>query len=412
MSVDSRRGSAIVIGGSIGGLLVGLLLRRHGWHVEIFESTTELDGRGAGIVTHQALFDVLDTLGLGDADNIGLPIQTRKVLDRSGAVVASLELPQTVTSWGRLHQVLLSAFPAQHYHCAKTLVQIEAGASDVSCRFADGTVETAPLVVGADGIRSATRQHFEPDSQPVYAGYVAWRGLVDEHHFNTTALQNVFPFFTFCLPPGEQMLAYPVAGKNFTTAKWQRRCNAVWYRQADPQNELQTLLTDTDGRNNGLSIAPNKVRPEVVAQMRAAASQRLSPQHAAIVELMEQPFLQPIYDVFSASMVHGRVVLIGDAAFTARPHLGMGVTKVAEDAQALTDCLASEQDVPAALAAFREVRQPVNELIVMRSRQLGSGLQPGVVEGAEDFGSVESVLRETATDDYIRAFVKAREPAA
>jgi 2-polyprenyl-6-methoxyphenol hydroxylase-like FAD-dependent oxidoreductase len=46
---DSRR--ALIIGGSLGGLFAGNLLRRIGWDVEIFErSAKDLDSRGGGIV--------------------------------------------------------------------------------------------------------------------------------------------------------------------------------------------------------------------------------------------------------------------------------------------------------------------------------------------------------------------------
>lgn len=42
---------ALVIGGSLGGLFAGNLLRRLGWDVDIFErSTQDLDSRGGGIV--------------------------------------------------------------------------------------------------------------------------------------------------------------------------------------------------------------------------------------------------------------------------------------------------------------------------------------------------------------------------
>src|SRR4051812_29045520 len=46
-----KQGRAIIVGGSMSGLLAGLMLLPRGWDVEIFERVeSELSGRGAGIV--------------------------------------------------------------------------------------------------------------------------------------------------------------------------------------------------------------------------------------------------------------------------------------------------------------------------------------------------------------------------
>ena len=51
---------ALVIGGSLGGLLAAHLLRGAGWDVTVFERNAEdLTGRGAGISTHPQLLDIL-----------------------------------------------------------------------------------------------------------------------------------------------------------------------------------------------------------------------------------------------------------------------------------------------------------------------------------------------------------------
>ena len=68
---DTRR--AIVIGGSMSGLLAGLLLRRAGWEVDIYERVEgELAGRGAGIVAQPELIAALRELGLDPTDDLGV----------------------------------------------------------------------------------------------------------------------------------------------------------------------------------------------------------------------------------------------------------------------------------------------------------------------------------------------------
>ena len=67
---------AIIIGGSMSGLLSGLLLRRAGWHVDVFERVdSELSGRGAGIVAQYELIERLHALGLA-TENLGVHVIT------------------------------------------------------------------------------------------------------------------------------------------------------------------------------------------------------------------------------------------------------------------------------------------------------------------------------------------------
>src|SRR5690349_11554421 len=96
---------ALVVGGSMGGLFAALLLARAGWRVDVFERAgSELAGRGAGIVTHAALFGALAAAGVRcDPRDLGVPVPGRRVLDREGRVTGELAHGQVLTSWGRLY---------------------------------------------------------------------------------------------------------------------------------------------------------------------------------------------------------------------------------------------------------------------------------------------------------------------
>ncbi|PMX90667.1 FAD-dependent oxidoreductase, partial [Pseudomonas sp. GW460-13] len=69
-----------------------------------------------------------------------------------------------------------------------------------------------------------------PSAGLEYAGYIAWRGLVDESQLSPDTHAAIFDKFAFCLPPREQILGYPVAGEANSTEPGQRRYNFVWYR--------------------------------------------------------------------------------------------------------------------------------------------------------------------------------------
>ena len=380
----------LIAGGSLGGLLAANLLLRDGHQVTVLEKAKHaLDGRGAGIVTHAALLTALTRAGVTVDDSLGVQVQTRVQLEASGAVADSLKLPQLLSSWGRLHALLAAAFPPERYRLGRAVKLIAQGPHGVHIVCESGEIFDADLLIASDGLRSAVRAHCAPAVQPEYAGYIAWRGVCDEASLSRFTLDSVFDHFGFALPPGEQLIGYPVAGQGNTTARGQRRYNFVWYRPADAQ-ALQALLSDADGGHHPQGIAPNKVSWRQIAAMRAVARGLLAPQFAEIIEKTAQPFVQPIQDVMSTQLAFGRVALMGDAAFVARPHVGMGVTKAAQDAVALTDEIRVHGATPAALQAHEALRLPAGQAVVQRARELGAYMQ-----GQSDRDAA-AVLRHTA----------------
>ena len=180
----------------------------------------------------------------------------------------------------------------------------------------------------------------------------------------------------------------------------------VWYRPAEEATELRHLLTDESGTTHTISIPPPLIRREAIAAMRAAAERLLAPQFRAVVRLIDEPILQPIYDVESPRLAFGRVAIIGDAAFVARPHVAAGVAKAADDAAALVAALADD-DVEPALKRFEAARQPVGARIIQHARHLGAYLQ--ATQTAEErarsrrHSIPQAVLAETAVLDFLRA---------
>ena len=392
---------ALVVGGSLGGLFAANLLLRSGWDVEVFErAPTRLSGRGAGIVTHPPLVEALARAGADASAKLGVSVPGRISFARDGTVVGERTAPQVLTSWSRLYSLLDAAFPPERVRRGWALESFKQDHHGVVAHFAGGMETRGDILVGADGIRSVVRAALLPGVRAEYAGYVAWRGLADEAALPSDVHAALFERFAFSLPDGEQMLGYPIAGADDDTRPGQRRYNFVWYRPVDAA-ALAAMQTDDDGRAYPHGIPPALIRPALVASMRADADRVLAPQFAAVVRASPGPFFQPIYDLASPCMVFGRVALLGDAAFVARPHVGMGVTKAAQDAMALADALA---DGARGLAAYGAARQPACAAVVQRARALGAYMQAQRASRTEQDSAAlhrtpEAVMRETALMD-------------
>jgi 2-polyprenyl-6-methoxyphenol hydroxylase-like FAD-dependent oxidoreductase len=389
------------------GLLAAIMLMRRGWNVEVFERVeSELAGRGAGIVAQTELIARMQALGL-DTRDLGVIAKTRKLLDIDGRVTLTVECPQVLTAWERVYRVLRDAFPGEHYHRGRGLKVFEQSGAGVIAHLSDGGTAEADVLVGADGLRSTVRGQCLPDVTPRYAGYCAWRALLPESAIPPKIHRELFESMTFCLPPGEQCLFYPVAGPNGDLRAGHRRCNVVWYRPVDETRELPFLLTDDNGVTHSISIPPPLIRREATDAMRAAAERLLPPQFRAIVRLIDEPILQPIYDLQSPRLAFGRVAIVGDAAFVARPHVAAGVSKAADDAAALAEALDSDANAESALRRFEAGRLPVGEKIIERARHLGAYLQ--ATQSAEErarsarHSIPQAVLAETAVLDFLYA---------
>lgn len=388
----------LVSGGSLGGLMAANLLLRAGHDVTVLErSNRSLEGRGAGIVTHASLREALRACGAVVDNTLGVPVTSRVVLDAQGRAEVRWDHPQVLTSWGRLYTLLRAALPADHHRLGAAVTGVDQNEAGVRVQLASGESLAADLLVAADGIRSTVRTRFAPTVQPLYAGYIAWRGVCDEASLSRYTRETLFEHFGFGLPEGEQMIGYPVAGADDSVARGQRRWNFVWYRPVAPGDALAAMLTDADGVHHPEGIPPQQVSWRHVAAMRQAARDNLAPQFAEIVEKTAVPFLQPIFDFVSAELAFGRVVLLGDAAFVARPHVGMGVAKAGDDAMVLTRCIAEIGATPAALRRYAQLRQPVCASVVQRARRLGAYME-AQQRGTAAQRSAEEVMRQTAID--------------
>ncbi|SFH61959.1 2-polyprenyl-6-methoxyphenol hydroxylase [Collimonas sp. OK307] len=341
---------AVVIGGSLGGLFAAAALRAIGWDVEIFErSAAALDSRGGGIVLQGEVQQAMEFAKISTVLPLGVRSRERLYYDRLGNILSQNHMPQTQTSWNTLYNTLIAGFPEKNYRRGAELIGIHQDEHGVVATFADGSSAQADLLIGADGGGSTVRSLVLPNSGPSYAGYVAWRGLVDEGRFPEFATTSIYENFVFQHDPESMMLEYMVPGFDGSVEPGKRRYNWLWYLKASAGAELEAVLTDRNGKRRSHSIPPGMLAPEQESWIRRMGEERLNPIFRELMQSTDEIFVQAIQDLQVPKMVFGRVLLVGDAASIPRPHTAGSTAKAAASAITLARQLSNYADLGQAL---------------------------------------------------------------
>lgn len=361
-----------VTGGSLGGLTAALLLRDLGADVVVYErSAVELEQRGAGIGFLPASYRYLVERAGVDLDDISVTTERIRYLDRRGEVTHDQSHRYRFSSWNTVYRQLLACFERDRYLLGHEVTGFEQDGGRVQVHLSGGRGGDVDLLVGADGVGSKLRRTLLPGVESAYSGYVAWRGMVAEAELDTAALAAVGDSITYYVYANSHILVYPIPGADGSVLPGRRLINFVWYRNYLAGGDLDEVLTDAGGVRREVSLPPGAARAVHVAELRATAAARLPPVLAEVVVAAPQPFVQVVLDVEVPAMAFGRVCLIGDAAFVARPHAAAGTAKAADDGWALAAAVAAHPGVPEALAAWEPGRLALGRELVERTRRVG-----------------------------------------
>ncbi len=216
-----KPGCVAIVGGSVAGLFAGVILRREGWNVKLYErSRSGLQGRGAGLVPQSEVADILREIGRSDVLRSGVVAQERIFLDRSGELLGLIATPQAQISWDLLFAAFRADIPPGDYRQARAVVGVSSTESQGTVQFSDGTSEGADLVIGADGIASVVRESVAPATHPEFAGYAAFRGLAPESQLPPKSAAMLRDRFAFLRCPTHAGARLPCGGGRRQHETW------------------------------------------------------------------------------------------------------------------------------------------------------------------------------------------------
>jgi salicylate hydroxylase len=335
-----------VVGGGIGGLSLGLALRERGISANVFEQASELTEIGAAIVLSANGLREFARLGLLDGLAASSTIPTELIyrhwrtgeriaahsVRKHNAYVDRFGAPYFGIHRADLQKTLSVAFGVENLHLGCRLVNIVEQADSVVLEFANGRVEHADLVVGADGVRSTVRRWVTGTDDAVYSGTSAFRGIVPVENLPSLPDPHAIQFW---MGPDAHLLHYAIGGHgelvNFfavveTPSMWLHDSTVVDVHEEVPVASFRGW------------------HPAVTEMIRAAAS----PIRWGLFAV--RPLLR---------WYRGRVVVLGDSAHGMLPHHGQGANTSIEDAFALAALLAGAGpgDLGPALARYEVLRR-------------------------------------------------------
>lgn len=362
-----------VVGAGIGGLVTAIGLQADGHDVTVYEQREDAGAIGAGLTLFGNAFGALDAIGLGDrirsisTDALGrLRSGQRRPSGRwllSGppsdqAVVRSLhraDLNGTLTK-------MLDAGSLQ----LRTKVTVSADGRPMV--RTNSHEEAFDLVVAADGLRSDARRRWGLDGGLRYAGYTAWRGV--------TASRG----------------------------HWADEAGETWGRGA-----RFGMVPLPDGRVYW--YATRSTAPDAdVGEAHEFLLEQFAAWHRPIREVIDgtppaDVLRHDIYDLarLPRSFVHGRGILLGDAAHAMTPDLGQGAGQAIEDAVTLVLLVRKLMrnggvDVDSVLRRYDHVRHPRTRELWRRSRALGMVAQLSSPLGASVRDAVLYATPATVTN--------------
>ncbi|MCJ1230893.1 hypothetical protein MMC12_007567 [Toensbergia leucococca] len=400
--VPEKPMNVVVVGGSLSGLIYGLMIKRLGHNVHILERTTtdtrasQAAGMGAGPwgTEYMKIYDRY-------VEPYSFLCAGSQTLDRAGHVKRTSKWPLNLTGWDVLYFRLRANFDGlKSEYCPEPPKPLNSegkafydlGKRATSTVYSDGLVTVqfddiiqggcasidAHLVVIADGSTSMIRAELISNLRPSYSGYVAWRGTVPEREVTESTRQMFDTRFNLFVMKKSHVVGYAMPGENGNLSRGQRVFNYVWYNNCpEGSSEYVENMTDTDGHFHINTLPIGKMRPETWANLKSKARKVQNPPFLELIEKTAKPFISTVRDCSSprATFYDGKLLLVGEALTLYRPHSGISFNQSALNCLKLQKVLQGEKS----LKAWEDEALKTQEIARTKSMVLGEYYQSGVL---------------------------------
>lgn len=316
-----------IVGAGIGGLSLALGLRERGVRAEVFEQAPELTEIGAAIALSANANREYARLGVVDELAAASTIPTELIyrhwqdgsriaahpVRKDDAYVSRFGAPYFGIHRADLQKTLSIAFGVEHLHLGCRLTNLVPERDSVMLEFANGRVERADVVIGADGVRSTVRRWVTGADDAVYSGTSAFRGIVPTENLPSLPDPHAIQFW---MGPDAHLLHYAIGG------------------HGESVNFFAVVEGPPIWPHDGSIVEVPEEAP--VASFRGW--------HAAVTEMIAAAASPLRWSLFTVRPLlrwyRGRVVILGDAAHGMLPHQGQGANTSIEDAFALAALVA------------------------------------------------------------------------
>ena len=326
----------IIAGGGTGGLATALTLRQRGIEPLVLEQSEAFAAIGAGLGLQANAMKAITAVG---GDRVWRASCARIDEERqhsltTGALITQWEIGAFAERYGEhyycghradLLASLLEPLPSECVRLSSRVVAFEEGAGEVAVHLESGEELRGDLLVGADGLRSATRRHLFGEEEVRFTGVVVWRGLMRSEDMPERHRWLMLSWYG----PRRHVLVYPLRHADHPESV---HMLSAFVPASEVQRESWTVSGDLEDLRASLSDACDAVRK--------------------LLDCMPSALITGIY--FRDPLERWgseRVVLVGDAAHPVPPSAGQGAGMALEDAVMLGAALdRNRSDVPAALA--------------------------------------------------------------